>query len=83
MKKTITYEEALAKSASLCSLSEKCISDIQKKLLSWGINNEDGEKIIGRLLQERYIDENRFAKFFVKDKHRFALAHKQGMSARW
>ncbi|MBO4804804.1 MAG: RecX family transcriptional regulator [Paludibacteraceae bacterium] len=72
MKKTITYEEALAKSASLCSLSEKCISDIQKKLLSWGINSEDGEKIIGRLLQERYIDENRFAKFFVKDKHRFA-----------
>ncbi|MBP5457318.1 MAG: RecX family transcriptional regulator [Paludibacteraceae bacterium] len=72
MKKTLSYEEALAKSAALCSLSEKCISDIQKKLLSWGINNEESEKIIVRLLQERYIDENRFAKFFVKDKHRFA-----------
>lgn len=72
MKKTITYEEALAKSAALCSISEKCISDIQKKLVSWGINHEEGERIIARLLQEKYIDENRFARFFVKDKHRFA-----------
>lgn len=72
MKKQLQYEEALAKSAALCSISEKCISDIQKKLLSWGINDEESERIIRRLIQEKYIDENRFARFFVKDKHKFA-----------
>lgn len=72
MKRELTYEEALAKSAAMCSISEKCVSDIQKKMLSWGINEADGAKIIQRLIREKYIDENRFARFFVKDKHRFA-----------
>lgn len=72
MKKQLTSEEALSKSAALCSLSEKCVSDIRKKLVTWGIAEEEIGKIIQRLIREKYIDEGRFSRFFVKDKHRFA-----------
>ncbi|MCK9156776.1 MAG: RecX family transcriptional regulator [Paludibacteraceae bacterium] len=72
MGRNLGYEEALAKAAALCSLSEKCESDIRKKLLSWGLEANDSEKAIQYLIKEKYIDEKRFARFFVQDKHRFS-----------
>lgn len=72
MANTLGYEEALAKAAALCSLSEKCESDIRKKFISWGLESKDCEKAILYLTKENYIDEKRFAKFFVQDKHKFS-----------
>ena len=71
MKINLTYEEALHKAAMLCSSGEKCEYDIREKLLSWKISESDTTKIINYLIQEKYLDEKRFAEFFVKDKFRF------------
>lgn len=66
-----TEEELLNKTASLCSISEHCISEIDDKLRRRGASEEMIEHIISRLLKENFIDETRYAKAFVRDKYRF------------
>ena len=36
-----------------------------------GLTEEESDRIIARLLEERFIDESRFARYFVNDKLRF------------
>lgn len=71
MKTELTYETALHKAAALCSESEKCEYDVREKLKSWGISSDETDKIIARLISEKFLDEQRFTLFFVKDKFRF------------
>ena len=56
---------------AICSKSEKCISDIQKKLQQWEIDEVSAQKIIDCLIAEKFIDEQRYAEFYVRDKFRF------------
>ncbi|TCO10760.1 regulatory protein RecX [Natronoflexus pectinivorans] len=62
-------KEAFNKATAICARQEKCVSDIEKKLEQWGV--EDVSGVIERLVAEKYIDERRFAGFFVRDKFRF------------
>jgi regulatory protein len=55
----------------LCSKSEKCISDIKQKLYSWNSKPEHHGKVLEELLRQNFIDEKRFASYYVKDKFRF------------
>ena len=61
----------LRRAAAYCSTVERCIQDVQKKIKAAGLTQEEGERIIARLLQEKFIDEHRFARYFVNDKFRF------------
>jgi regulatory protein len=65
------YHTALSKAMALCAGREMCINDIQQKLNSWGIGNNDTGKIINQLIKEKFIDEKRYAFAFVKDKFRY------------
>ncbi len=67
----LTKEEALGKAASLCSGSEHCISQIEEKLLSWGISDKEAEGVISRLVEEKFIDNKRFARAYCHDKFRY------------
>ena len=63
---------ALKRAMTLCSRSEKCISDIMSKLSDWGISDHaEMQKIIQELINEKFIDESRYAKFYALDKHKF------------
>jgi len=64
----LSKEQALAKAASLCSLSEHCSSQIQEKLLSWGVSDKDTEEIINHLVEENFIDDIRFSRAYCHDK---------------
>lgn len=70
-KPFISYEKALNKAMYLCGKSEKCVSDIKQKLYDWKSNPEHHEKILLELQKQRFIDEKRYALYFVKDKFRF------------
>lgn len=70
-EKKITYNQALSKAMAICSKAEKCISDIQTKLNDWGIEQSDAVKIIKTLIDERFLDEERFTRYFVRDKFKF------------
>jgi len=63
--------ELLHIAASFCSTAERCIRDVREKLVSAGASPETENRIIARLLKEKFIDESRFCRCFVNDKFRF------------
>lgn len=69
---TLTFEQALQRAASLCCGSEHCVSDIREKLFRWGVSKDDAERVVDLLLDEKYIDESRYARAYVNDKVRFS-----------
>lgn len=71
MGKQYTFDELLRKSASYCSKSEHCISEVITKLNRWEANETDSKKIIKKLIDDDFINEKRYAEAFVRDKFRF------------
>ena len=71
MKKPINAENAFQRLAALCARSEQAEGDLRKKLRDWGINDGDASSIITRLKQERYLDNERYARAYCRDKLRF------------
>lgn len=72
-KKPVTPEAALNRMAQLCSRSEQCEFEIDKKLFNMGLNPLQRKEIIEYLKANRYIDNARYAKSFANDKVRFSL----------
>ena len=69
--KEITEPEMLRKMAAYCSAAERCKQDVRKKIEAAGLPMEASIRIINRLEEEKFIDESRYAHFFVNDKLRF------------
>ena len=61
----------LNKAATYASKCEHCEIEVREKLLAWGGTNEESDEIIAYLIEERYIDNQRYAKSYAKDKFRF------------
>lgn len=71
MSKQKTEQEAYLQLAALCAQAEHCEAEMRDKLKRWEIDAEAQDRIISRLIKERYIDDERFARAFVKDKVRY------------
>lgn len=71
MAENTLYKTALNKAMALCSGREYCCEDIRNKVISWGVSANDSEKIIEILIKENFINEQRFATAFVKDKFNY------------
>ena len=67
----INYEQALQRLAAYCSRSERCISDVCRKLDALEIPADWQKRIIQHLQKEKFLDENRFCKAFVNDKAKY------------
>lgn len=70
-KRFLTKQEALERLKYLCASNERCLYDIRKKLSDWGLHDEF-ETISETLLNEKYINEERYAQSFVNDKVKFS-----------
>lgn len=71
MELTPAQQSAFSKAAFLCSRSEKCTSEIREKLRQWELSDDQLVPVLKKLLDEKYIDEERFARAYAKDKFRF------------
>ena len=61
----------LNKAATYASRCEHCESEVREKLIDWGANSNEIDKIINYLIEERYIDNQRYANSYTRDKFRF------------
>lgn len=68
---SLTPEQALSRLAALCSRGEQAESDLRGKLAAWGVVPSQADVIISRLQAEGFLDEQRYAIAFVRDKFRF------------
>ena len=71
MKKEMTEQEAYLQLAALCAQAEHCQQEMRDKMKRWEIDEIVQNRIISRLVKERYIDDERYARAFVKDKIRY------------
>ena len=53
-----------------CAIEERCKSDITKKLTQWGVKESSINEIIEKLIKNRFLNEERFAKIFCEVKFR-------------
>ena len=67
----MTVDEVLYKLAARCSVSEQCLSDIDTKLAKYDLTEEEKTRIVRHLVEEKYVDDHRYAEAFVRDKYRF------------
>ena len=70
-EKNVMAEKAYSKMAQLCSRSEQCSADIRKKIIAYEIVDEIVEEIIQKLKRENFLDDERFARAYAKDKFKF------------
>ena len=71
MKKDMTEQEAYLQLAALCAQAEHCQQEMRDKMRRWELDEIVQNRIIDRLIKERYVDDERYARAFVKDKIRY------------
>lgn len=69
--KQISEEDALLRLTSLCSTAEHCSHEMIEKMQRWQLADDAQARIIEYLVKEKYIDDERYARFFAKDKIRY------------
>ena len=64
----MTVSEATKKIEYYCAYQERCHKEVVEKLVSYGMFSDAREHIIAHLIEENYLNEERFAKSFARGK---------------
>lgn len=70
MKPYISYQDALAKLQSYCAYQERCHKEVRYKLIELGIYGEDLDLILTELIEQNFLNEERYAIAFAGGKFR-------------
>ena len=66
--KPLTPDQVLDKMAKYCAYQERCVKDVRDKLKTFEIPEEEKAKILDYLLDNRFVNDERFVKSFVRGK---------------
>src|SRR5919202_164887 len=69
-RKTLTKEQALQKLRHYCAYQERSHYEVQQKLRELGVRPADHDEIIASLIEDDYLNEERFAVQFAGGKFR-------------
>ncbi|WP_128546279.1 regulatory protein RecX [Larkinella soli] len=67
---TDRLKDALRRAASFCAYQERTQQEVRDKLDEWDIYGDEAEEIIVALIEQNYLNEERFAKTFAGSKFR-------------
>lgn len=70
-KKYLTKQEGLQKLQRYCAYQDRCHQEVRSKLIELGIYGDDLEEIIVELIEENFLNEERFARSYARGKFRF------------
>ena len=62
---SLSLEQALQKARHYCGYQERSHSEVQDKLYSFGLRKKDVETALAILIEENYLNEQRFAEQFA------------------
>lgn len=66
-----TENEAYLALAALCAQAEHCQYEMLEKMRRWELPEEAQARVMAKLVKEHYVDDERYAQAFVKDKIRY------------
>lgn len=69
-KQRLTPEQAYQKIKHYCAYQERCHLEVQVKLYQFGLFKKDVDCLISRLIEENFLNEERFATQFAGGKFR-------------
>lgn len=67
-KKKVGFAQAQKKISSFCAYQERCQMEVRNRLEEWGLVPADADTIISKLLEQDFLNEQRFADSFVRGK---------------
>ena len=67
---SIPGEKALLKIKRYCAYQERSHKEVMDKLYSWGFYKKEAELLLSQLIEEGYLNEERFAILFAGGKFR-------------
>ncbi|MFI3305776.1 MAG: regulatory protein RecX [Rikenellaceae bacterium] len=63
-------EQALSSLMALCARAEKSSGDAHRLMSRWGVEEVAQQRVLAQLRSERFIDDERFATLFIREKTR-------------
>lgn len=69
-KKRLTPHQALLNAKQYCAYQERSHVEVKEKLFSFGLSSPDAETILSQLIEEDYLNEERFAQAFARGRFR-------------
>lgn len=69
-KKRLTKEQALQKIRHYTAYQERCHQEVKEKLYSYGLYTREVDEILASLIEDNYLNEERFAEAFAGGKFR-------------
>ena len=69
-RKVLTPEQAYAKIRQFCAFQERSHQEVKMKLSGYGISWTDANLLLSKLIEENFLNEERFAAAFVGGKFR-------------
>jgi len=72
-KQHLTPDQALQKARQYCAYQERCHKEVKEKLYGFGLYKKEVEEILSKLIEENYLNEERFAVQFAGG--RFRIKH--------
>ena len=66
-----TEQEAYLALSALCAQAEHCQWEMLEKMRRWELSDEAQACVMERLVKERFVDDERYARAFVMDKIRY------------
>lgn len=69
-KKYTSKTDALVKLQRYCAYQERCHAEVHSKLIELGCYGQDLEEVMASLIEEKFLDEERFARSFARGKFR-------------
>ena len=70
MSKYISFEDALKKAQRYCAYQDRCHQEVRRKLKDLGVYGEDLGQIMVLLVEENFLNEERFARSYARGKFR-------------
>lgn len=69
-QQSLSKEQALQKLKHYCGYQERCHQEVKEKLYSFGLHKNEVEELISTLIEENYLNEERFAVQYAGGKFR-------------
>lgn len=60
-RQALSLQQALQKARHYCGYQERCHREVQEKLYSFGLRKKDVGQALATLIEENYLNEERFA----------------------
>lgn len=67
----ITEEQAFKKLSAMCARAEHCQYEMTEKMRRWQIPEDVQARVMDRLVKNKYVDDDRYSRAFVRDKVRY------------